>query len=81
MSTHDKEQLRVTKFLPPAYNFDIELASYDNKTAIMSFAEDHPWAMIIEDKKIAETIKSLFRYIDSTLPLPEQLGTTGDKAV
>ncbi len=64
----DKEQLRVTKLLPDSYNFEIELAAYDDKTAIMTFAEDHPWGMIIKDKKIAETVKSLFRYVDSTLP-------------
>jgi sugar-specific transcriptional regulator TrmB len=68
MSKYDKEQLRVTKFLPPEFNFDIEIAAYDDNAFIVSFAEDHPWAMIITDKKIAETIKALFRYIDSTLP-------------
>ena len=47
LSKHDKEQLRATKFLPPSYNFEIELASYDNKTAVMTFADYHPWGMII----------------------------------
>ena len=70
LSKHDKEQLRATKFLPPSYNFEIELASYDNKTAVMTFAEDHPWGMIIEDKKIADTVKALFCYVDSMLPGP-----------
>jgi hypothetical protein len=69
LATHDKEQLRVTKFLPASYKFDVELGAYDDKTFILSFAEDHPWAMIISDKKIAETMKALFRYIDSTLPV------------
>jgi sugar-specific transcriptional regulator TrmB len=68
ISTHDEEQLRETKFLPPDFNFDIELLTYDNKTMVVSFAEDHPWALIITDEKIAETIKALFSYIDSTLP-------------
>lgn len=68
MSESDATQLRVTKFLPPEYNFDIELAAYDDKAFIVSFAEDHPWAMIISDRKIAETVKALFRYIDSTVP-------------
>ena len=71
LSTHDKEQLRVTKFLPASYNFDVEMGSYDDKTFIISFAEDHPWAMIISDQKIAETVKALFRYIDNTLPEKE----------
>lgn len=68
MSKRDTVQLRTTKFLPAEFNFDIELGAYDDKTLIVSFAEDHPWALIITDKKIAETIKALFRYIDSTLP-------------
>jgi predicted DNA-binding transcriptional regulator len=68
MSKHDMEQLRKTRFLPPPYTFDIELVTYDDKAALISFAEDHPWAMIITDKKIAETIKALFSYIESTLP-------------
>ncbi|MBY0110887.1 helix-turn-helix domain-containing protein [Patescibacteria group bacterium] len=68
MSVYDKEQLRVTKFLPKEFDFDIELAAYDDKMFIVSYAEDHPWAMIITDQRIADTIKALFRYIDSTLP-------------
>ncbi|GEM_PF-1029979 len=68
MTKFDDQQLRVTKFLPKEFDFDIELAAYDDKALIISFAEDHPWAMIVTDKKIAETIKALFRYIDSTLP-------------
>ncbi len=69
LAKQDKKHLRSTKFLPSSFNFDIELAAYDDKAFIISFAEDHPWAMIITDKKIAETIKALFRYIDTTLPL------------
>ena len=68
MSAYDHQQLRVTKFLPKEFGFDIELAAYDDKMFVVSYAEDHPYAMIIADRKMAETIKSLFRYIDSTLP-------------
>lgn len=68
MQKRDKAEVRVTKFLPAEYKFDIELGSYDDNTLIVSFAEDHPWAMIIRDKKIAETVTALFRYIDKTLP-------------
>ena len=64
----DTVELRDTKLLPSPYKFDIELASYDDTTIIISYAEDHPLGIVIRDKKIAETIKTLFRYIDSTLP-------------
>ncbi len=68
MAKRDQKQLRETRFLPPSYTFDIELVAYDEKAAIISFAEDYPWAMIITDKKIAETIKTVFRYVNDTLP-------------
>ncbi len=66
-ATHDKEHLRTTRFLPAHYHFDVELAAYDDKTLIMSFASEHPLAIQITDKNIAETVKSLFRYVDDTL--------------
>lgn len=68
---NDEKHLRETKFFPSDYNFEVELAAYDDKVAAISFAEDYPWAMIINDKKIADTIKEIFRYVNSTLPSPE----------
>lgn len=68
MKKGDSHEARITKFLPPGYNFDIELITYKNKLLAASFADDNPLAVIIEDEKIAETIRELFRYIDSTLP-------------
>jgi hypothetical protein len=74
---NDEKHLRETKFLPAEYNFEVELAAYDDKVAAISFAEDYPWAMIINDKKIADTIKAVFRYVNETLPSPnEKLGVT-----
>lgn len=70
---NDEKHLRETKFLPSEYNFEVELAAYDDKVAAISFAEDYPWAMIINDKKIADTIKSVFRYVNNTLPSPKEL--------
>ncbi len=67
MQLQDKAESRITKMLPTDYKFDIEIGAYENKVLITSFAEDHPLAIIIEDEKIAQTIKVLFRYIDSTL--------------
>lgn len=67
MKARDGQESRFTKLLPKGYDFDIELAAYENKVLISAFAEDHPSAVLIEDEKIAETFKTLFRYIDSTL--------------
>lgn len=69
---HDEKHLRETKFLPPEYNFEVELAAYDDKVAVISYAEDYPWALVMHDKKIAETIKSVFKYVSDTLPYRAQ---------
>jgi sugar-specific transcriptional regulator TrmB len=63
----DDKQLRETKLFPPGYNFEIETIAYDDKVVMTSFAEDHPFSILIEDAKIAQLFKELFRYIDSTL--------------
>ncbi len=63
----DANQLRLSKMLPAGYNFDIEVIIYENKTLIVSFAEDYPLAVLMEDKKIADMMKTVFRYVDSTL--------------
>ncbi|MBX9765445.1 helix-turn-helix domain-containing protein [Patescibacteria group bacterium] len=79
---NDEKHLRETKFLPAEYNFEVELAAYDDKVAAISFAEDYPWAMIINDKKIADTIKAVFRYVNETLPSPKSTdGETGTNTV
>ena len=67
MKARDGQESRVTKLLPPGFTFDIEITTYENKVLITSFAEDHPLALIIEDAKIAKTMKEIFRYVDSTL--------------
>lgn len=76
---NDEKHLRETKFFPSDYNFEVELAAYDDKVAAISFAEDYPWAMIINDKKIADTIKEIFRYVNNTLPSPKEVGNASDK--
>lgn len=63
----DEQQLRVIKLLPPGYDFEIELAAYDDKVLITSFSQDHPLSVMIEDEKIAQLMVQLFKYIDSTL--------------
>ena len=68
MQKRDPDELRVTKILPPGYKSSLEFATYGDKVMIASFSQDHPLGMLIEDREIAETIKTLFSYIDSTLP-------------
>ncbi|MBI2607352.1 MAG: helix-turn-helix domain-containing protein [Candidatus Doudnabacteria bacterium] len=63
----DKAVARITKFIPIEYAFDTEIDIYDDKTAIFSFSENNPIAVIIEDKNIANTLKALFKYVDSTI--------------
>lgn len=67
IKARDSKDFRLTKVLPPGFDFDIELAIYENKILIASFAKEHPLAVLIEDEKVAKTMKELFRYIDSTL--------------
>lgn len=64
----DSDECRVTKILPRGYRSSLELCTYGDKVMIASFSQDHPLGIIIEDREIAETIKTLFTYIDSTLP-------------
>ncbi|OHB21494.1 MAG: hypothetical protein A2939_03115 [Parcubacteria group bacterium RIFCSPLOWO2_01_FULL_48_18] len=63
----DGELLRTTKLLPEKYTFDTEIDIYDNNVGIFSFSEDQPIAILIEDEKIAHTLKTLFYYTESTL--------------
>lgn len=67
IKARDARDLRVTKLLPPGYSYEIEMSIYENKVLIASFGKDHPLAVLIEDEKIGELMKSLFKYIDSTL--------------
>jgi sugar-specific transcriptional regulator TrmB len=67
MRTRDTEELRTTYLLPTGYEYDIELASYDDTTMIVSYDEENPIGITITDKKIANTVKTLVEYIASTL--------------
>ena len=63
----DTELLRITKLLPAEFSFNTEIDIYDNKLAIFSFSGDNPIAVIIEDAHIADTLKTLFDYIDRSI--------------
>lgn len=56
----DTKYLRITKFLPAKYGFDAELALYDNKVGIFSYAQENPIALIIEDNTISDMMQKLF---------------------
>src|SRR3989344_823524 len=63
MKKEDAKFLRTTKFIPECFSFDTEVDVYDDKVGIFSFAQEHPVAVIIEDKTIAHTIKTFFDFM------------------
>jgi len=65
---HDAQKYnRRGSAIPAAYTMDTEISIYDDKVGIFSFAQENPVALIIEDVTIANTMKQLFSYIDSTI--------------
>lgn len=62
----DEKYLRNTKFLPSKYNFDGEVSIYGNKVGLFSYAQENPIALIVEDQTIADMMKKIFDYIEST---------------
>ncbi len=63
----DKGVLRQTLLIPESFAFDTEMVMYDNKLGIFSFREGKLMAVLIEDETIANTMRSLFRYIATTV--------------
>ena len=68
----DPKELRRTHILPPGHPFEVEMMTYEDKVQIISFAEDYPVAVLIQDEKIAQIMKSLFQYIDKSLENEQQ---------
>lgn len=62
----DAKLLRKASFIPEQYKMNTEIAIYDNKVGIFSYAQENPVAILIEDDTIAYTMKTLFDYIEST---------------
>jgi sugar-specific transcriptional regulator TrmB len=62
----DVQKMRTPKFIPPQYNFNTEICMYDNKVSILSYSQENPVALIIEDETISHAMKQIFAYIDST---------------
>ena len=63
----DKKYLRETFVMPAEYEMQTEFVMYDNKVAMLSFSPDRPLAVIVEDEHIVNSLKTLFRYVKSTL--------------
>jgi sugar-specific transcriptional regulator TrmB len=64
-AAEDRTFARTGKLMPAKYNMNTEISIYDNKVAIFSFAQESPVAIIIEDDTIAQTMKTLFAYMES----------------
>lgn len=66
--SHDQEQLRKTKLAPAGmFHLDIEINTYGkDRVGIISPKED--FALIIESKKIHDSLQSLFELVWSFLP-------------
>lgn len=58
----DTREHRETHILPPEYPFEVEMMTYGDKVQIISFADDYPVAVLIQDEKIAQIVRSLFQY-------------------
>ncbi len=57
-SKDDIKLLRQTKFIKTDKPFKTEINLYGNKALMISFREDRPFATIIEDKDIVETLRT-----------------------
>jgi sugar-specific transcriptional regulator TrmB len=62
----DAKKGRVASFIPPQYNFNTEICIYDQKISILSYAQENPIALIIEDETIAHAMRQIFNYVQST---------------
>lgn len=63
----DKYFRRVTKLMPKEFGFDTEVDIWDNKVGLFTFTEENPIAVLIEDERVANTMRQMFKYIYSTL--------------
>ena len=59
----DKPELREIRFLPKDFKINTHMQIYGNKIAILTLRKDEPIGVIIENKDIVETQKSLFNFL------------------
>lgn len=60
----DKKLLRSAKFIPAEFAFNSEIAVYDNKVGMFSYALENPVAILIEDETIAKTMRTIFDFME-----------------
>ncbi len=60
----DEKYIRKVRFIPPEFSFDTEIAIYDEKVGIFSYALENPVAILIEDATITKTMKTLFDFLE-----------------
>jgi sugar-specific transcriptional regulator TrmB len=58
----DEEELRKTKIFPFKLNLGIDVEVWDEKVLFVSF-ENPAFAVLIEDRKISSSLKSIFEFI------------------
>jgi sugar-specific transcriptional regulator TrmB len=61
----DAKKGRVASFIPPKFNFNMEICVYDDRVSLLSYAQENPIALIIQDKTIAHAMKQIFSYVQS----------------
>jgi len=54
--------LRETKFLPEA-KFKMDINIYGNKVALVNARPEHPFAVLIEDKDVADTLREAWQQL------------------
>src|SRR3989344_970429 len=62
----DEKYFRKVRFIPAKYGMNTEISIYDNKVSMTSFSEENPAAILIEDENLAQTMRQIFDYIEST---------------
>lgn len=65
---NDPKLNRETKFIQTNDDLKTEINIYDNKVALISFRDDTPFGVLIEDKDIAQTLKTTWKALWDKLP-------------
>ena len=67
LKKRDKKELREIRFLPKGFKINTHTQIYGNKIAILTLRKEQLIGVIIENKDIVETQKSLFEFLWKTL--------------
>jgi len=59
----DKKELRELRYLPKSFKINTHINIYSNKIAFLTLKEEEIIGVIIENKEIAETQRSLFEFL------------------